>query len=99
MSAAGCVAVGGHALLTRPDGQALLLTGALAGLASMALTAGYHVPRNDALALLDPQAAGSAAAWTHYAAGWTRLNSVRSGLALLSAVALVGGALQARAGG
>ena len=73
--------------------RAWLLSGAVAGLAAFAVTAGYHVPRNDALALLDPAAPGTAAAWARYAAGWTALNSVRTVLGLVSAVALVGGVL------
>ncbi|GAA1837172.1 anthrone oxygenase family protein [Microlunatus capsulatus] len=93
LSAAGCLLVGVHALVTRPAGQGLLLSGAAAGLAAFAVTAGYHVPRNDALALLDPAAPGTAAAWARYAAGWTVLNSVRTVLGLVSAVALVGGVL------
>lgn len=93
LSAAGCLVVGVHALATRPVGQGLLLAGAVAGVAAFAVTAGYHVPRNDALALLDPAGPGTAAAWARYAAGWTALNSVRSVLGLVSAVALVGGVL------
>lgn len=93
LSAAGGIAVGVHALLTRPAGQGLLLSGAVAGVAVLAVTVGYHVPRNDALALLDPGAPGTADAWVRYAAGWTALNSVRSALGLVSAVALVAGVL------
>ncbi|GAA1427916.1 DUF1772 domain-containing protein [Microlunatus lacustris] len=94
-SAVGGLAVAVHALVTRPDGLALLLVGAAAAVATLAVTVGYHVPRNDALAALDPQEPGSAAAWARYAPGWTRLNSVRAGLALLSAAALVGAVLTA----
>jgi uncharacterized membrane protein len=95
LSAAGCVVVVVYAVTAHPSSRGLLLAGAVAGLASMALTAGYHVPRNDALAVLDPQAPGSAAAWARYTVGWTRLNTVRAALALGSAVALVAAVVRA----
>ncbi len=92
-SALGGVAVAVHTLVARPDGLALLLVGAAAGVSTLALTVGYHVPRNAALAAVDPQAPGAATAWARYAPGWTRLNSVRAALALVSAAALVGAVL------
>jgi uncharacterized membrane protein len=48
---------------------------------------GYHVPRNDALALLDPKRPDSAAAWHDYVVAWTRANHVRSVAALGAAAA------------
>jgi uncharacterized membrane protein len=64
----------------------LLVAGAglyLAGV--VGLTVAYHVPRNDALAALDPAAPGSAAAWTAYVTTWTRANHVRTASALAAA--------------
>jgi uncharacterized membrane protein len=46
-------------------------------LAGIVVTIAYHVPRNDALARLDPTATASAAAWSHYETWWTAWNYVR----------------------
>jgi uncharacterized membrane protein len=55
-----------------------LVVGAACYLVQIVLTVAYHVPHNDALAALDPSAAGSPAAWQHYYTGWTLLNHVRT---------------------
>lgn len=95
-SALGCLLVGLHALVTGPAGRGWLLFGAVAGLASMAITAGYHIPHNNALALVDPRSAAAAATWPGWAAGWTALNAVRAAAALFSGIALVVGAWRRR---
>ena len=59
-------------------GAMLRLVGAAAYLLAIVLTAAYHVPHNDALAKLDPRAAGSAHAWLVYARDWTALNHLRT---------------------
>ncbi len=64
-----------------------LLVGGLLYLAGIALTMTYHVPHNDALALLDPDSAASAKPWSHYLRWWTGLNHVRTVTSLGSAVA------------
>jgi len=91
-SALGAAAVGVVAL-ARPGTphRALLLAGAAAGVLAFAVTAGYHVPHNDALAAVDPGSPGAVAAWTDYAAGWTGWNHVRTLLALACAAALTAG--------
>ncbi len=53
-------------------------------LASVALTAAYHIPRNNALATLDPNSAASGAAWLRYATDWTRWNHVRAATCIVS---------------
>ena len=58
------------------------------------LTMAYHVPRNDALALVEPSAAGAAAAWRDYLAGWVPWNHVRT-VASLAAAVLLTASLQA----
>lgn len=67
----------------------LLLAAALAYLVCLGLTIGYHVPRNDALALLDPDAGGTAALWREYLRDWTRLNHVRTLSAAVGCLLLI----------
>ena len=52
------------------------------------LTMAYHVPRNDALDRLVPDAPDTATAWGRYLAEWTTANHVRSAAGLLAAAAL-----------
>jgi uncharacterized membrane protein len=73
--------------LSEPHARYLLIGSALY-LVSIVLTAVYHVPRNDALALVDPNSAGAASAWSHYVTGWTIWNHVRTVSALAGAVTL-----------
>ena len=94
-SAVGSVAVGVCSLVQGDvPGRHLILAGAAVGLLMLGITAIYHVPRNDTLALLDPDTAGSAAAWAAYAQGWTLWNHVRAAAGLVSAGLLVAGALK-----
>ncbi len=94
-SAIGSVVVGGWAVVAgQTAGRWLVLAGAAAGVAAFAVTAGYHVPRNDALARIDPASAQAAAAWAAYQPGWTALNSVRAALALVSAGLMVAGVIR-----
>jgi uncharacterized membrane protein len=54
------------------------LAGGLSYLAAIVLTIAYHVPRNDALARVDPGDGGAAAAWSRYLAEWVPWNHVRT---------------------
>lgn len=83
-----CVVLGVHAVrsLDRP-GSPTLLVGAVLYLVSIAVTAAYHVPRNDRLALVDPQRGDVGAIWSAYATGWTAGNHVRTATCLAAAVA------------
>jgi uncharacterized membrane protein len=66
-----------------------LLAGAVLYLVGVfGLTMAYHVPRNDALAALAPDAPGTAQAWTTYLVEWTTANHVRAAAGLLAAAAL-----------
>lgn len=92
-SAAAGAAVGALALADRLPGDRVLLgAGAALAVAGFAVTAGYHVPRNDALAALDAGTPAAAAYWPRYVQGWTRMNHLRVGLLLVSGVCLVLGA-------
>jgi uncharacterized membrane protein len=48
----------------------------------------YHVPRNNALAALDPNGDGAASHWNQYAKEWTTWNHVRSAAGLAAAGSL-----------
>jgi len=85
-----CVGVGISAL-TRLDhpAAAYQLVGSVTYLAAIALTIAYHVPHNDALALVRASSAGAAQTWRHYASSWTLWNHLRTLTSLGAAVAFV----------
>jgi uncharacterized membrane protein len=56
---------------------------------SFLLTAAYHVPRNDALAALDPNGAPAVAAWLEYLPEWSAWNHVRAVAALIALILLM----------
>jgi uncharacterized membrane protein len=65
----------------------LLLAGGLLYLGgSFAVTVAFHIPRNEALAKLDPGSAEASAYWTRYLREWTLGNHVRTAAALAAAV-------------
>jgi uncharacterized membrane protein len=76
-------------------GPWLVVGGALYLVGTDGLTMTYHVPRNNALARLDPAEPEAAAYWRRYQAEWTRANHVRvaAGVAAVAAftVAISGG--------
>jgi uncharacterized membrane protein len=63
----------------------LLIGGALYLAGVVLLTIAYHVPRNDALAKLDPNSAEAASYWKQYVTSWTAANHVRTIAPLASA--------------
>ncbi len=89
-TAAACVAVAISALLAwQEPGAAYLLAGALLYLAgSFLVTIVFNVPRNDALAAVDPSSAAGATLWASYLTAWTAWNHVRTAAALAAAAAL-----------
>jgi uncharacterized membrane protein len=88
-----CLALGVLAVVSLASGSStrgwLVLIGCVLYLVSFGITAGYHVPRNDALDLVDPLAAGAAQAWRAYAGPWLLLNHVRTAAAALGAAAFL----------
>jgi uncharacterized membrane protein len=64
------------------------LAGCVLYLLMIVVTAAYHVPHNDALALVDPNAAGAGADWRQYLSSWTAWNHVRTVCCATSAIAL-----------
>lgn len=89
---AGALAAGAGAAaldeLDEPSGIARLV-GAALYLASVAVTATYHVPRNDRLALVDPAHPMAAAQWRAYLAGWMPWNHARTWASIASCAAFV----------
>jgi uncharacterized membrane protein len=86
-AAAACVAAAVSAVVRWGDAASpYQLAGGLAYLGAIALTIAYHVPRNDALATVQPGADGSAAAWSRYLAEWVPWNHVRTLTSVASTV-------------
>ena len=65
-----------------------LVAGALYIAGVVFMTIGYHVPRNNVLAGLDPDTAEGVAYWATYLEEWVRMNHVRTIAPLVAAVLL-----------
>jgi uncharacterized membrane protein len=89
-TAVSCVAVAISALRTwHGPAAAYLLAGSLLYLVgSFLVTIVFNVPRNDALAAVDPASAAGADLWASYLTAWTAWNHVRTAAALAAAAAL-----------
>jgi uncharacterized membrane protein len=89
-TAASAVGLGVAAIQRREDPYSTyLLIGAGLYLAGIILTIAYHIPRNNALELVDPTSSGAAATWHHYATNWTLWNHVRTLTSLAGATVLI----------
>jgi len=75
----------------------LLGGGALYVVGTFVVTMAFNVPRNDALAAVDPKSADGARVWADYVASWTAWNTVRTAAALLAAAALIAALWRMRA--
>jgi len=64
-----------------------LIVGSALYLAAIVLTKVYHVPRNEALASVEPRGAGAAGHWARYLSGWTAWNHLRAAAALAATIA------------
>jgi uncharacterized membrane protein len=80
--------------LDEPYAGWLIAGGVIYVIGEIATTGGYHVPRNNALARVDPESEEGARVWKTYLVEWTRMNHVRTAAGLASA-ALFAVALQA----
>jgi uncharacterized membrane protein len=70
------------------EGSAYILAGSLFYLVgTMVVTFAFNVPLNDELATVDPASSEAATRWASYLVTWTNWNHVRTGGALLAAVA------------
>ncbi len=66
----------------------LLVGSALYLVGTILLTIVYHVPRNEALARVEPHSADAESHWTRYLSSWTAWNHLRAGAALAAAATL-----------
>ncbi|HEV7299293.1 MAG TPA: anthrone oxygenase family protein [Tepidisphaeraceae bacterium] len=87
-TAALCTSLSVWAMLNwqRPIAPYLLAGGLLYVIGTAVLTIVFHVPRNDALAVVDPASAGAAEHWARYVRSWTLGNHVRTAAAVAAAV-------------
>jgi uncharacterized membrane protein len=69
----------------------LLIAGLLLIFGSVVLTGGYHIPRNKALHLVDPDGPEAKERWERYAAEWTSWNHIRAVASLASAILFAAG--------
>ena len=86
------VAIAASAVALRHLGQpwaVYVLTGTALYLVCVILTVVYHVPRNEALALVDPAGPGAKDAWAGYLSSWTNWNHVRTVTALAGSTAFI----------
>jgi uncharacterized membrane protein len=89
-TASTCVLLVVSSLLRwREPGAAYLLAGGLLYFVGAFLaTIFFNVPRNNALAAVDPASAEGAGLWTNYLSGWTAWNHVRTAASLAAAALL-----------
>lgn len=85
-----CLLLAGSALFTwqRPGAGYLLVGGLLYFVGTFLVTRVFNIPRNDALAAVDPASVEGARLWAGYLASWTAWNHVRTAAALAAAAAL-----------
>lgn len=72
-----------------PGAPWLLLGSALYVFGVIAVTAVFNVPRNNALAGVEPASAEAAVLWARYVSGWTAWNHVRTAAALGATVSFI----------
>jgi uncharacterized membrane protein len=89
-TAVGCGALAVWALFAWDERFApyLIVGGALYLLGTILLTIVYHVPRNEALARVEPHSAEAESHWRRYLSGWTAWNHLRAATALAAAATL-----------
>ena len=66
----------------------LLVGSSLYLIGTILLTIAYHVPRNEALARVEPHSVEAESHWKRYLSGWTAWNHLRAAAALAAAATL-----------
>jgi uncharacterized membrane protein len=92
-TALACAVLVGISLWTWHEPGAIhrLIGGLLYLVGTILVTIFFNVPRNDALAAVDPSSAEGAKLWARYLTEWTAWNHVRTVMALAAAVSLTVG--------
>lgn len=72
----------------KPDSICLLVGSLLYLVGTFLITIVFNVPRNNALAAVEPSSADGANLWARYLTGWTASNHVRTGAALAATASL-----------
>jgi uncharacterized membrane protein len=82
-TAAACVLLAVSSLLSwhKPGAAYLLVGSAFYLIGAVLVTSAFNVPRNEALAAVDPTSADAANLWTEYIISWTTWNHVRTAAA------------------
>jgi uncharacterized membrane protein len=88
-TAIACVVLAIHGLRNRDGATVWLMVGCALYLISALVTVAYHIPHNDALMTVDPDAAGAGTTWSHFVAPWLAWNHVRTVTSLAGTVSLV----------
>jgi uncharacterized membrane protein len=99
-TATACIFVVVSSLLTwhKPATAYLIVGSALYLFGTVLVTIAFNVPRNEALAAVDPTSADAASLWAGYVTGWTIWNHVRTAAALAAAASLTVALCSSRAG-
>lgn len=99
-TAAVCVLLIVFSLLRwhRPGAVYLLVGSLLYLLGTMLVTIVFNVPRNEALAVIDPASPNAVSLWSSYLVSWTAWNHVRTVASLAAATTLTLALLLARDG-
>lgn len=89
-TAAACILLAVSSLLSwqKPGAAHLLVGSALYLVGTVLVTTAFNVPRNEALAAVDPVSTDAADLWAGYVTNWTIWNHVRTATALAAAASL-----------
>ena len=92
-TAAACLVLAVSALSAwpRPGAGYLLIGSLLYVIGTTLVTILFNVPRNNALAAVNPSSTDGAVFWTNYVSTWTVWNHVRTAAAIVAAAILTGG--------
>jgi uncharacterized membrane protein len=90
-AAAGCILLAIAALLQwhRPGAPYILAGSLLYVVGTVLVTRVFNVPRNNALASVDPASTDAARLWADYVKSWTNWNHVRTIAAMAAAASLI----------
>jgi uncharacterized membrane protein len=88
-TAIACVVLAVHGLRNRDAATGWLILGCALYIISALVTVVYHIPHNDALMTVDPNATGAGTTWSHFVTPWLAWNHVRTVTSLAGTVSLV----------